>query len=102
MELELVRELLELNPSRRLGMLGRETNGRTQHGEVQVDLLDNAGTPHLDDGVLASRKETAMRLGDRRRGEGLPLEAHERLLAEVLPHHRLDLRKGNGRDIVDE
>ena len=43
-----------------------------------------------------------MRLRDGGGGERLRVEADERVLAEVLPQHGLDLREGNRGDRVDE
>ncbi len=102
MNLELVRELLELDPPRRLGVSHGEADRRAQHGEIEVDLLDDQGTPHLDDHVVSRSEQPAMRLGDRGRRERLRLEAHEGVRTEVGDHHRLDLRERDRRHAVDQ
>jgi len=56
MLLELVRELFELDPLRGLGAPGDEPNRRPQHREVELDLLDDPGTPHFGDDLLAGRQ----------------------------------------------
>ena len=101
-ELELVRELLELDPLRRLGVPDRETDGRAQHREIEVDLLDDSRSPHLRDDLLPRCEQAAVRLRDRGGRERLRVETDERFLAEVLAQHRLDLRERDRRDGVDE
>ncbi len=103
MDLELVRELLELDLARGLGMADCETHGRAQQREIEIDLLDDAGPPHLEHDIVAGGQQPAMRLRDRSRGERLRVDAHERLLAEVGQHDSLDLREGDSRrDVVHE
>ena len=102
MDLELVRELLELDQPRRLRVANREANRRAQHRKVELDLLDDSGPPHLGDDLLPRGEQPAVRLRDRGGGERLRVEADEGVLAEVLPEHGLDLREGDGRDGVDE
>src|SRR5205085_515801 len=73
-----------------------------EQGKVELNLLDDAGTPHLDHDVVAGGEQAAVRLGDGSGRERLRLEAHERIGAEVLPHDRLDLFEGDGGHVVDE
>jgi hypothetical protein len=51
-QLELVRELLELDPLRSLGAPSYQANRRAQQREVDLDLLDDSGPPHLGDDLL--------------------------------------------------
>ena len=100
MELELVGELPELHPLRGLRVANREADGRAQHCEVEVDLLDDSGPPHLDDDLLPRGEQATVGLRDRGGGERLRVETDERVLAEVLQQDGLDLGEGHGRDGV--
>ena len=44
--------------------LYREADGGTQHREVEVYLLDDAGAPHLEDDIVAAGEQSAVRLSD--------------------------------------
>src|SRR5204862_7349077 len=92
MYLELLAERSQLQQPGSLGALFEEADRRGDHVQVEVDLLDDPRSAHLDDDVAAVGQERTMDLGDRRRRERLRIEPRERVGAAVRPDGPLDLR----------
>ena len=100
--LELLAERSQLQQPRSLGALFQEADRRGDHVQVEVDLLDDPRSAHLDDDVAPVGQERTMDLGDRGRRERFRIEPRERVGAEVVPDDPLDLRKRKRRHLVHE
>ena len=102
MHLELVGEGLELEELRGLRTLVQEADGRPQHVEVELDLLQHTGATHLDDNLAPILQQRRVHLGDRRAGERLGVDACEGVLAELLVDSLPNLLERHRRGRVDE
>ena len=100
--LELVGERLDLHELRRLRVAVEQARRRAQQIEILLDLLDGAGSPHLDRDLAPVREQRAMDLRDRRGCERLRIDPREEIGVEVLADHRFDLLERNRRHLVDE
>jgi hypothetical protein len=100
--LQLLRERSELQEARRLRPPLCDRSRLAQQREVDLDLLHDAGAPHLHDHLPAGLQQRLVDLRDRRGREGLAVDPGEVVEADLGRDHRLDLVERNGRHLVDE
>ena len=87
----------------RLGRLDAFSAKTSRQREVLLDQLAGVGSLDLDDDLLPGRERRPVHLRDRAGGERLRLHRLEDVLprdAELLLHHRDDLRLGERRHVV--
>ncbi len=102
MHLELVGERFELQELSGLRVARQQPRGRAQEREIHLDLLDDAGSSHLDDDCPAALHERPVRLRDRGRRERLGIDAREDVRTEIGLDHGVDLGERHRRHLVDE
>lgn len=77
-------------------------DGRAQQVEVEVDLLEDSGTPDLDHDLTAVLQQRFVDLSDRGRRQRLGLDPREDVGPEVGVDHLLELVERHRRHLVHE
>src|SRR5215210_2355983 len=99
---ELVDERVELQQAGSLGASLGHLRRRTEHAQVQLDLLEHPWTAHLDDDLATVREQRRMDLRDGRGRQRLLVDVREHAGADVALDDRAKLRERHGSDVVDE